>query len=91
MFQESEVESCEHQDDPYIYRQPLPEPVLEEQDIGRDDHGGHQGYVECGGHLSSHFGRRSSAPRFNGSLRCSQAAAKPSAWANCWAAFYART
>ena len=55
MFQESEVEGCEYQDDSYIHRQPFPEPVLEEQEIDRDDHGCHQDYVECGARLTSLF------------------------------------
>jgi len=57
-FQESEVEGCEYEDDSYVHRQPFPEPVLEEQDIDRDDHGCHQDYVECGGRVASHFSPR---------------------------------
>jgi hypothetical protein len=41
-FQESEIEGCEYQDDSYVDREPFPDPILEEQDIDRDDHGYHQ-------------------------------------------------
>ena len=67
-FQESEVEGCEYQDDSYVHRQPFPEPVLEEQDIDRDDHGCHQDYVECGGRLASHFSPRLTVRRSSGYL-----------------------
>jgi hypothetical protein len=67
-FQESEVEGREYQDDSYVHRQSFPEPVLEEQDIDRDDHGCHQDYVECGGRLVSHFSPRSTVPRSSGCL-----------------------
>jgi len=39
-IQETEVERPEHQDDPDVHRQPLPEPVPEEQDV----HANHNGY-----------------------------------------------
>jgi hypothetical protein len=55
MFQESEVEGCEYQDDPHVHREPFPESILEEQQIDRDDHGCHQDYAKCGGHMASHF------------------------------------
>ena len=55
MFQESEVEGCEYQNDSCVHRQAFPEPVHEEQDIDRDDHGCHQNYIECGDHLASNF------------------------------------
>jgi hypothetical protein len=56
MFQESEIEGREYQNDPYIYRQPFPESVPEEQNIDSDDHGCQQQYVKYGSRLSSHFG-----------------------------------
>ena len=67
-FQESEVEGCEYQDDSNVHRQPFPEPVLEEQEIDRDDHGCHQDYVECGGHPASHFSPRLTVRRSSGCL-----------------------
>jgi hypothetical protein len=54
MFQEPEVEGDKYQDDSYVRRQPLPEPVFEEQQIDRDDHDYHQYHKECGGHPTSH-------------------------------------
>jgi hypothetical protein len=62
-IQVSELEGSEYQDDTYVHRQPCPEPVLEEQDIDRDDHGYYQGYVKCGCHLALHFIRRSTVRR----------------------------
>ena len=55
-FQESEVDGRQYQNDPYVYRQPLPESVPEEQDIYNDDDGCQQQYVKYGSRLSSHFG-----------------------------------
>src|SRR5262245_61759414 len=55
VFEESEVECCEHEDDSYVHREPFPEPVSEEQNIDRDDHGRHQGYVKRNGRLASHL------------------------------------
>jgi len=69
MFQESEIEGREYQDDSYVHRQPFPKPVLEEQDIGRDDHGYHEDYVKCGAHLASHFSPRLTARRSSGWLQ----------------------
>jgi hypothetical protein len=40
--QESEVESCEHQDDANIHCQPLPESVSEEHEIYTDYDGRHR-------------------------------------------------
>ncbi len=67
-FQESEVEGCEYQDDSYVHHQPFPEPVLEEQDIDRDDYGCHQDYVECADRLASHFSPRLTVRRSSGCL-----------------------
>lgn len=58
MFQESEVESCEQQDDPYIRCQPFPEPVLEEQDIQSDYDNGQQHYVKRDSCRSFHSGHQ---------------------------------
>ena len=54
MFQESEVEGCEHQDDSYIHCQPFPELVPEEEDIYSDHNGYQQQYVKDGSCLASH-------------------------------------
>ena len=52
--QEPQTKGREHQDDPYVYYQPFPELVLEEQDV-HTDHDGHQReHVKCDGRLSSH-------------------------------------
>jgi hypothetical protein len=53
-FDESEIKRCEYQDDAHIHRQPLPQPVPEEQHIGRDHHDHHQGYVERNRRVASH-------------------------------------
>ena len=47
------VEGCEYEDDSYVYHQPFPEPVLEEQKIDRNHQSCHQDYVKCRGHLLS--------------------------------------
>jgi hypothetical protein len=57
-LQESEVEGREYQDDSCVHRQPFPEPVPEEREIDRHDHGNHQDYVEYRGLLTSHFSLR---------------------------------
>jgi hypothetical protein len=59
MFQESEIDGGEYQDDPDIHRQPFPELVPEEQNIYRDDHGCPQQYVKNDSRLDSHFSPRS--------------------------------
>jgi hypothetical protein len=41
-LQESQVESCEHQDNSDIHYQPFPEPVSEEQEIHSNYNGCHQ-------------------------------------------------
>jgi hypothetical protein len=59
-LQESEVEGCEYKDDSYVDGQPFPEPILEEQEIHRDDNGCHQHHVKYVSRLVPHFN-----PRFN--------------------------
>jgi hypothetical protein len=54
-LQESEIESCEHQDNSYIHRQPFPEMVSEEQEIHGNYNGYHQHDVKYASCLSSHF------------------------------------
>jgi hypothetical protein len=54
-LQESQVESCEHQDNSYIHYQPFPEPVSEEQEIHSNYNGYHQRDVKYQSCLSSHF------------------------------------
>ena len=55
MFQEPQIKRPEHQDDPNVHHQPLPEPVPEEQDVHADHDGYQRKHVEhdddC---LSSH-------------------------------------
>jgi hypothetical protein len=53
--EESEVESCEHQDNADIHRQPFPEMVSEERDIYTDYDGCHRHSVEHSSYLSAHF------------------------------------
>src|ERR1700721_794030 len=52
-LQEPQVEHREHQDDPDIHQQPLPEPVPEEQDIHADHDGYQHEHVERDACLSS--------------------------------------
>jgi hypothetical protein len=52
--EEPEIERREHQDNPDVYRQPLPEVVLEEQDVHAHHDGHHREHVKHGGCLSSH-------------------------------------
>jgi hypothetical protein len=58
-FQESKVKRGEYQNDSYIYHQPFPELVFEEQEIYSDDNGCPQQYVKYGSRLDSHFSPRS--------------------------------
>jgi hypothetical protein len=58
-LQESQVESCEHQDNSYIHCQPFPEPVSEEQEINGNYNSYQQHNAEYDRCLFSHF--RSSA------------------------------
>ena len=53
--EESQVESCEHQDNANIHRQPFPESVSEEHEIYTDDDGCHRRHVKHDGYLSAHF------------------------------------
>jgi hypothetical protein len=52
---ESQVESCEHQDNANIRHQPSPELVSEEQDIDTDDDGGHRHHIKNNCDLFPHF------------------------------------
>src|ERR1019366_5117850 len=53
--QESQVESCEHQDNANIHCQPSPESVSEEQQIYTDYDGRHRHHVKHDSYLSAHF------------------------------------
>jgi len=53
-LQEPEIERREHQDNPDVYYQPLPELVPEEQDVHADHDGYHREHVKHDGGLSSH-------------------------------------
>jgi hypothetical protein len=53
--QESQVESCEHQDDSNIHCQPFPESVSEEHEIYTDYDGCHRHRVKHDSYLSAHF------------------------------------
>jgi hypothetical protein len=55
MPQESKVESCEHQDNPNIHRQPFPESVSEEQQIYSDYGSYHGHHVKESSYLSEHL------------------------------------
>ncbi len=46
MLKESEVESCEHQNNPDIHGQPFPESVSEEREIYSDYDGYHRHQVK---------------------------------------------
>src|SRR5450759_2633283 len=54
MLQEPEIERPEHQDDPDVGHQPLPEVVPEEQDVHANHDDYHREHVEHGGCLPSH-------------------------------------
>jgi len=58
--EESQVESCEHQDNANIHHQPFPESVSEEHEIYTDYNGCHRHSVEHVIYLSDHLVR----PRF---------------------------
>jgi hypothetical protein len=45
-LEESEVESCEHQDNANIHCQPFPELVSEEEEIHRDYDGYHRHHIK---------------------------------------------
>src|SRR5579863_2462118 len=53
--EESEVESCEHQDSANIHCQPFPESVSEEREIQTDYERGHRYHVNHCSYLSAHF------------------------------------
>jgi hypothetical protein len=53
--EESQVESCEHQNNTDIRDQPLPESISEEHDIYADYDGYHGRHVKRGGYLFAHF------------------------------------
>jgi hypothetical protein len=53
-FQEPQIERPEHQDDPDVHHQPLPEPIPEEQDVHTDHDGYQREHVKHDGCLSSH-------------------------------------
>jgi hypothetical protein len=55
MFQKSEVEGREYQDDSHIHRQAFPELVLEEQEIYSDHNGYQEQYVKHDSRLAFHF------------------------------------
>src|SRR5664279_2699168 len=54
MLQEPEIERPEHQDDPDVGHQPLPEVVPEEQDVHANHDDYHREHVEHGRCLPSH-------------------------------------
>jgi hypothetical protein len=54
--EESQVESCEHQDNANIHCQPFPESVSEEHEIYTDYDGYHRHHVKHDSYLSAHFG-----------------------------------
>jgi hypothetical protein len=53
--EESQVESCEHQDNANIHYQPFPESVSEEDAIYTDYDGYHRRHVKHDSYLSAHF------------------------------------
>jgi hypothetical protein len=57
--EESEVKSCEHQDNANIHGQPFPESVSEEHEIYTDDDRCHRRDVEHGSYLSAHVSKTS--------------------------------
>jgi hypothetical protein len=52
--EESQAESCEHQDNANIHGQPFPESVFEEHEIYADYDGCHGHHVEHDSYLSAH-------------------------------------
>jgi hypothetical protein len=55
-LQESQVESCEYQDNADIHGQSFPEPTPEEQEIYTDNDGCHQHDIKHDSYLPVHFG-----------------------------------
>jgi len=53
--EESQVESCEHQDNANIHCQPFPESVSEEHEIYNDYDDWHRHHVKHDSYLSAHF------------------------------------
>src|ERR1035437_10604245 len=53
-LQEPQIERREHQDNPDVYHQALPEPMPEEQDVHADHDGYQREHVKHDGCLSSH-------------------------------------
>jgi hypothetical protein len=53
--EESQVESCEHQDNANIHCQPFPESVSEKHEIYTDYDGCHRHHVKPDSYLSAHF------------------------------------
>src|ERR1039457_2761495 len=53
--EESQVESCEHQDNADVHRQAFPESVSEEREIHTDDDGRHCHYIKRDGDPPAHF------------------------------------
>jgi hypothetical protein len=53
--EESQVESCEHQNNANIHHQPFPESVSEEHEIYTDYDGRHRHHVKHHGYRSAHF------------------------------------
>jgi len=58
-LEKSEVESCEHQDNADVHRQPFPESVSEERDIYTNYDGHHHQHVKHDAYLSAHIGQHS--------------------------------
>jgi hypothetical protein len=54
MPEKSKVESCEHQNNANVHRQPFPESISEEPEIYTDNDGCHRQHVKHDSHLSAH-------------------------------------
>lgn len=54
-LEESQVESCEHQDNANVHCQALPESISEEPEINTDDDGCHRQEVKRAGDVLAHF------------------------------------
>jgi hypothetical protein len=68
MPEESEEESCEHQDNTNIHCQPFPESTFEEHEICTDYDGYHHHHVKRDSYASAHF---SGNRHFEFSIKCS--------------------
>jgi hypothetical protein len=53
--EESQIESCEHQDNANIHCQPFPKSVSEEHEIYTDYDGYHRHHVKHDSYLFAHF------------------------------------